>query len=173
MNSLKAFLSPCTIMNAESEFQAGTLNVLMQNGQLVRMFDRDGHPQSFVVAPIDDPESLGEAGVTAFSLIAEQPDWIVVLDRENQVRGVIEPNRTRELRIAANATITRGEFSSKMTLPPGEVKVTVNFYGCAKHPEVARFALHQVGQLIPSCPTCGEPMKKLQEKSSRSKARRS
>lgn len=171
MNSLKAFLSPCAIINTESDLRAGMLNVLMQNGQPVRVFDRTRQTQAFVVAPIDDPESLGEVGVAFFALVTEQPEWIVVMDRANQVRGIIEPQRTKDLRIAANATIKRGEFGGLAAPPSDIVEVTVTFYGCPKHREAGRFALHQIGAPIPRCPHCGEPMINLQEKSSRAKSR--
>jgi hypothetical protein len=157
------------LVNTESDLGADNLTVLLQNRQPTRVFDRAKQSQPFVVVPIADPESLTEADVAALAIIAEQPEWLVIMDHANRVRGIIEPQRTKDLRIAARATVKLGEFGGKITPLPGEVEVSVSFYGCPRHPEAGRFALHQIGAPIPHCPICGEPMTKLQEKSKRAK----
>jgi len=172
MNSLRAFLSPCAIINAENELHAGTLNVLIQNGQPARVFDRTLQPQPFVIAPIDDPEFLDEIDVAFFALITEQPEWIVVVDGANQVHGIIEPRRTKDLHVAARVTTKKDEFGTLTPPPFGTIEVSVSYYGCSEHPGVGRFALHQIGVPIPHCPHCGKPMIKLQEKGKRAKTRR-
>lgn len=171
MNSLKAFLSACALVNAENDLHTGNLTVLLQNGQPARVFDRAGRSQPFVVVPIADPESLNEADAMALAVIAEQPEWIVVVDRANQIHGMVEPSRTKDLAVAARATVKRGEFGGKIPPLSGVVEVSVSYYGCPTHPEIGRFALYQIGAPVPRCPIDSKPMIKLEEKSSRAKTR--
>lgn len=132
----------------------------------MRIFDRAQQSQPFMVAPIADPESLTDADVAALAIITEQLQWIVVVDATNQVRGVIEPQHTKEVQITASAIIKSGEFSIPELYGKG-VRVSVSFYGCPKHPEVGRFALHEVGAPIPCCPKDGEAMVELEKRGER------
>jgi hypothetical protein len=47
MNSLKAFLSACAVIDDESAVVADTVNVLKRNGQPARVLDRHHQLQSF------------------------------------------------------------------------------------------------------------------------------
>lgn len=117
MDSLKAFLSTCALVNTESDLQAGSLTVLLQNDQPSRVFDRTGQSQPFEVVLVADPELLTENDVVTLAIVAEQAKWIVVVDHSNQVRGVIEPQSVKNMQIAAKVTIRQGEFGSAITSP--------------------------------------------------------
>jgi len=171
VNSLKAFLSAWVLANDESDLRTNKLTVLLKDGQPMRVFDRAKQSQPFIVVQIDDPESLSATDIAALEIIVEQPEWVVVIDRAEQVRGIVEPHRTKDLWIAASATIKRGEFGGKIVSPQGDIVVSVSYYGCRRHPEAGRFVLHQVGAPIPRCPQCGEPMVELYKKSNRTKSK--
>lgn len=165
MNSLKAFLSSCVQVNTESGVRTDNLTVVLQNGQPVLVFDRNQQSQPFVVVSVADLESLTQDDVAVLTIIAEQSQWSVIVDGTNQVRGIIEPQRMKDLRIAATATTERDEFGGKITDPLiSPISVSVSFYGCPKHPEVGRFALHAVGAPIPRCPKDGEAMVELEKR---------
>ena len=127
MDSLKAFLSPCVLVNVESDAQVGNVTVLWQNDQPARVFDRTGQSQSFEVTLVPDPEMVTEEEVATLVSVAEQTKWIVVVDHSNQVRGVIEPQSAENLQIAARITIRQGEFGSTTVRPLQRSKVPRDF----------------------------------------------
>jgi len=163
MDSLKEYLSTCKVIDTESDLRKGNPTVLLQNGQPARVFDSTGQPQPFIVALIANPESLSQVDVVALAIIAEEPEWIIIVNYANQICGLIEPEYAEELQVA-EIRVEHGELGGRITpLPSDEIIVSVSYYGCLKHPEAGRFALHQSGQPIPRCPQCGEPMTKLKE----------
>jgi hypothetical protein len=168
MDSIKAFLSLCKLINTENDVSTDMLNVLIQKDQPVYIFDRAQQVQPSVAVQITEPEKLTQTDVAVLAIITEQSQWIVIMDGAKQVRGVIEPQRTEKLQIAAKMTIKPGELSAederKIPKIGGGVQVSVSFYGCRRHPEVARFALYDVGQPIPHCPVDGEVMVELEKK---------
>ncbi|MEM4203887.1 MAG: hypothetical protein QXS54_07445 [Candidatus Methanomethylicaceae archaeon] len=117
MNSLKAFLSPCESITTTDALQRGKLSVLTENEQPVQVFDRAGQPQSFQIVSIVEPESLTQEEVAILTAVAEQSKWIVVVDQSGRVCGVIEPEGSEELWIAARATVQPGELSSAVASP--------------------------------------------------------
>lgn len=117
MNSIKAFLSACALVNAESDIQVGNLTVMLQNGQPVRVFGRTRQSEPFTVMLIANVELLTEGEVATLGIVAEQSIWIVVVDYFNQVCGLVEPQNTGDLRIAARATIAQDELGSAITPP--------------------------------------------------------
>jgi len=163
MDSLKEYLSTCKVIDTESDLRKGNPTVLLQNGQPARVFDSTGQPQPFIVALIANPESLSQVDVVALAIIAEEPEWIIIVNYANQICGLIEPEYAEELQVA-EIRVEHGELGGRITpLPSDEIIVSVSYYGCLKHPEAERIALHQSGQPIPRCPQCGEPMTKLKE----------
>jgi len=123
MDSLKAFLSSCAVVNTENDLRPDTLTVFLQKGQPAYVIDRMGQSQPFTIMLVADPEALTNDEVTALAIVAEQTMWIVVVDSSNQVRGVIEPQNVEDLKIAARATSREGEFGSTITSPPPEIEV--------------------------------------------------
>lgn len=125
MNSLKAFLSPCQVITIETELHKSELNVLMENEQPAQIFDRAGQPQPFQVVSIANPESLIKEEVATLANVAQQTQWIVIVDHSSQVRGIIDPESSEELLIAARTTVQQGEFGSAVAPPlPSKIEPT-------------------------------------------------
>jgi len=120
MNSLQAFLSPCVIINAESELRDGVLTVLVQNERPTRFFDTAGQSRHFTIMLVTDPKLLTEGEVATLATIVEQSVPILIVDYAKHVRGVIEAHTLEDLRVTATAGIKQGEFGSRFSppLPP-------------------------------------------------------
>ncbi len=166
MKSLQAFLEPCHI-STTAEVPPDTLTLIVREGVPADLADAQGGLHPFQILSVHDISSLQLDELGALLKVTTELDqvkeeravFLVVLDSQRRVQGVVVPERVTDVLVALRAAPPKkGELGSSGMLPLGGFPdVAVNYYSCSDHPDKTRWAVYQLGEEIPPCPYDGKP----------------